>query len=96
MMAMATATAGGGSNDDNGAALDVKDGGVEVIGVDGNNEDCGVDAGSSLTAVVVNGGGDGMEPMEPIGVNEGCSKTSLPPQPSTAAAVDDGRHCHRQ
>ena len=38
MKATATATAGGGSNDDNGAAPDAKGGGAEVIGVDGDNE----------------------------------------------------------
>ena len=38
MKATATATAGGGSNDDNGAGPDAKGGGAEVIGVDGDNE----------------------------------------------------------
>ena len=51
--------------------------GAEVIGVDGNNKDCGVNARSLSMAVIVNGGGNGMEPMEPIGVNEGCSKDAI-------------------
>ena len=73
-MATATATAGGGSNDDNRAAPDVKGRGVEVICVDGDDKDCGADAGSSSTAVVVDGGGNRIEPMKPIGINEGCGK----------------------
>ncbi len=40
---LATATAGGGSNDKDGAVPDAKDGGAEVIGVDSNDEDCGAD-----------------------------------------------------
>ncbi len=56
-MAMATATAGGGSNDNNGAAPDVKGTGAEVISIDGNNEDCGAAARSLLMVVVVNRGG---------------------------------------
>ena len=59
---------------DNGAMLDVKGRGAEVIGVDGNVKDCGTDAGSLSMAVVVDGGSNGMKPMEPIGVNEGCGK----------------------
>ena len=42
-MVMATSTSGGGSDDDNGAMPDAKGGGVEVIGVDSHNEDCGAD-----------------------------------------------------
>ena len=38
--------------DDNNTAPDIKGGGAEVIGVDGNDEDCGVDAGSLLAAAV--------------------------------------------
>ena len=85
-MATATATAGGSSDDNNGAALDVKGRGAEVIGMDGDNKDCGADARSSSTAVVVNGGGNGMEPREPIGVDEGCSKDVI-----TTAAIN--RRC---
>jgi len=48
----ATATAGGSSADDYGAAPDTKGGGAEVISVDGDDEDCGADAGSSSAAVV--------------------------------------------
>ena len=66
VMAMATATAGGGRDDDKGAMPDAKDRGVEVIGMEGNNKDCGMDAGSWLTAVVVDGGGNGMELTAPI------------------------------
>ena len=51
-MATATSTAGGSSNDNNGAAPEVKSRGAEVTGVDGNNEDCGADAGSLSAAVV--------------------------------------------
>ena len=43
VMATATATADGSSEDDDGAAPDTKGGGVEVIGVDGEDEDCGAD-----------------------------------------------------
>jgi hypothetical protein len=43
VMATATATVGGDSEDDDGAAPDTKGGGVEVIDVDGNDEDCGAD-----------------------------------------------------
>ena len=32
---------------------------------------------SSSTVVVVDGGGNGMEPMEPIGVNESCGKDAI-------------------
>jgi hypothetical protein len=52
VIATATATAGGSSDDNDGAMLDAKGGGAEVIGVGGNNNDCGVDAGSSSAAVV--------------------------------------------
>ena len=52
VMATAAATAGGGSKDDDGTAPDTKGRGVEVTGMDGNNEDCGADAGS-LSVVVV-------------------------------------------
>jgi hypothetical protein len=51
---------------------DVKGREVETIGVEGNNKDCSTDAGSLLTMVIVNGGGNGMEPIETIGVDEGC------------------------
>ena len=44
-MVTATATAGGGSNDDVSAVPDAKGRGSEVIGVGCNNEDCGADAG---------------------------------------------------
>ena len=50
---MATTTVGGGSDDNEGVAPDVKGGGAEAIGMDSDNEDCGADAGSSLTVVVV-------------------------------------------
>ena len=51
-MAAATAIAGSGSNNEDGAALDAKGKEAEVIGVDGDDEDCGADARSLLTAVV--------------------------------------------
>ena len=51
-MAMATATAGGGRDDDKGAMPDAKGRGAEVIGMDCNDEDCGADARSLLKAVV--------------------------------------------
>ena len=82
-MATATVLAGGGSNANNGAAPDVKGRGAEVISADGNNKDCGADARSSLMVVVVNRGGSGMEPMEPIGINEGYSKDNI-----AAAAIN--------
>ncbi len=82
VMATATATVGGGSDDNNGAALDAKGGGAEVIGVDRNNKDCSADARFLLTAVIVDRGGNGMEPIEPIGVDEGCGKDAI-----TAAAI---------
>ena len=66
-MATASATAGGGSNNK----------GAEVICMDGDNENCGVDARSLSTAVIVDGGGNGMEPMEPIGIDEGCGKDAI-------------------
>ena len=50
--ATAAATAGGGIEDDDGAVLDAKGKGEEVIGVDSNDEDCGADAGSSSGAVI--------------------------------------------
>ena len=50
-MAMATATAGGGRDDDKGAMPDAKGRGAEVIGMDCNDEDCGADARSLLKAV---------------------------------------------
>jgi hypothetical protein len=50
--AMATATAGGSSNDNDGTMPDAKGVGAEVIGMGGDNKDCGADAGSLLTAVV--------------------------------------------
>ncbi len=77
VMATAAATTGGGSNNNAGAVPDAKGGEAEVIGVDGDDEDCGADAGSLSTAVVVNGGGNGMEPMEPIGVSEGCGNNTI-------------------
>ena len=52
VIATATAKAGSGSDDNNGAMTDAKGGGAEVNGVGGNDEDCGVDAGSLSTAVV--------------------------------------------
>ena len=52
VMAKVTATAGGGSNNDNSATPDMKGGGVDVIGVDGGNKDCGTDAGSLSAAVM--------------------------------------------
>ncbi len=45
VMATATATAGVGSNNDNSAAPDAKEAGAEVINVEGEDEDCGADAG---------------------------------------------------
>ncbi len=42
-MVTATSTSGGDSNDNNGPVPDAKGGGAEVIGVDGNGEDCSVD-----------------------------------------------------
>ena len=51
VMAMATATASGGRDDDKGAMPDAKGRGVEVIGIDGKDEDCGADARSLLKAV---------------------------------------------
>jgi hypothetical protein len=48
--------------------------------MEGNNKDCGMDAGSWLTAVVVDGGGNG---MEPIGVDKGCWKDII-----AAAAIN--------
>ena len=87
-MVTATATAGGSSDDDDGAAPDAKDGGAEKIGMDGNDKDCGVDAGSLSTAVIVDGGGNGMEPMEPIVVNEGSGKDAI-----AAAAIN--RRCRQ-
>ena len=42
-MVTATSTSGGDSNDNNGAVPDAKGGGAEVIGVDGDDEDCGAD-----------------------------------------------------
>ena len=64
-------------------------GGAEVIGMDGNDKDCSADARSWLTVVVVNGGSNGMEPMEPIGVDEGCGKHTI-----AAAAIN--RRCSLQ
>ena len=81
-MATATATAGGGSNN-NRAMLNAKERGAEVIGMDGNNKDSGTDAGSLLTAVVVDRGGNGMEPMELISIGEGCGKDAI-----AAAAIN--------
>ncbi len=52
VIATATATAGGSSNNNDGATPDAKGGGVEVIGVGGDNENCGADAGSLLAAVM--------------------------------------------
>jgi hypothetical protein len=95
VMAAATATAGGGSDDNNGATPDAKGRGAEVIGVDGNNEDCGADAGSTSTAIIVNGGGNVMEPMEPISVYECCGKDAIAAAPpvqlsmAATAAIDD-------
>ena len=51
--------------------------------MDSDNEDCGADAGSLSTAVVVDGGGNG---MEPIGVDEGCGNDTI-----AAAAIN--RRC---
>ena len=45
--------------------------------MDGKDKDCGANARSLLTVVLVNRGGNGMEPMEPIGVDEGCSKDAI-------------------
>ncbi len=92
-MATVIATTGDSSNDDNGAAPDAKGGGVEVIDVDRNGKDCNADAGSLSTAVIVDGGGNWIEPMELIGLMRAVAKMPLLPQPSIAAAVDDGRHC---
>ncbi len=69
--------------DDVGAVPYAKGRGAEVISIDGNNEDCGADAGSLSTAVVVDGGGNG---MEPIGVDEGCGNDTI-----AAAAIN--RRC---
>ena len=55
-MATGTATAGGGIDRNNGAMPDAKGGGAEVISVDGDNKDCGANAGSSSTWVFVDGG----------------------------------------
>ncbi len=82
-MVAATATAGSGSNNNDGAAPDAKGGEAEVIGMDGNNKDSGTDAGSLLTAVVVDRGGNGMEPMELISIGEGCGKDAI-----AAAAIN--------
>ena len=92
-MVMATATAGGGSNNNNGTAPDAKGGGAEVIVGDGNNKDCGADAGSSSMVVVVDRGSNGIEPMELIGIDEGCGKDAIAAAASTACAVVNG--CHR-
>ena len=46
-------------------------------------QDCGAGAKSLSTAVVVDEGSIGMEPMEPIGIDKGCGKD--------AAAVMIGR-----
>ena len=40
--------------------------------MDSNDEDCGADAGSSSTAVIVDEGSNGMKLMELIGIDEGC------------------------
>ena len=45
---MATA----GRKDNDGAALDTKGRGAEVISVEGNDTDCGADAGPLLAVVV--------------------------------------------
>ena len=81
----ATATAGSGSDNNDGATPDMKGRG-EVIGVDGNDKDYGGGARSSSMAVVVDGCGNGMEPMEPISVDEGCGKDAI-----AAAAIN--RQC---
>jgi hypothetical protein len=52
VMATATATVSSESKDANGATLDTKDSRAEVIGMEGNKEDCGADARSLLMAVV--------------------------------------------
>ena len=52
-------------------------GGMEVIGMDGNDKDCGGYARSLLMVVVVNGGGNGIKWMEPIGIDEGCGKDAI-------------------
>ena len=52
MTATATATVGGSSDDGDDAVPDSKGGEVEVIGMGGDDEDCGADAGSLSTAVV--------------------------------------------
>ncbi len=57
--------------------------------MDSDNEDCSADAGSLSTAVVVDGGGNGMEPMELIGVDEGCSKDVI-------AAIAINHRCSQQ
>ena len=92
-MVTATATAGGGSNDDVSAVPDAKGRGSEVIGVGCNNEDCGAGAGSSSMVVVVDRGSNGIEPMELIGIDEGCGKDAIAAAASTACAVVNG--CHR-
>ena len=51
-MVTVTATAGGGSKDDISAMLNAKGGGAEVIGLDGDNKDCGADATSSPAVVM--------------------------------------------
>jgi hypothetical protein len=42
-MVTVTSTSGSDSNDNNGAVPDAKGGGAELIGVDGDNKDCGED-----------------------------------------------------
>ena len=48
----ATATAGSGRDNKDGTVPDAKGGGAEIIALDSNNKDWGVDAGSLLMAVV--------------------------------------------
>ncbi len=70
---------GGGGGGNSGA----------LLSVDGNNKNCGADAGSLPTAVIVGKGSNGMEPMELIGVNKGCGKDVI-----AAAAINC--HCSPQ
>ena len=93
-MATVTTTVGGSSNNDNGAAPDAKGRGAEVIGVDGTNKDCGADAGSSSTADLLTEAAMGWSQWSWLVPMRAAAKTPLPQQPSTAGAVDGGRH-HR-
>ena len=57
--------------------------------MDGDDNDCSMDAGSLLTVVVVNGGGNGIKPMELISIDEGSGKDVI-----AAAAIN--RCCSQQ